>query len=475
MIRSEAVDLVVSAIGAGARHKIAALTRRGALEAITVPAAAAGRTFADGAAERLVTDLLTSRLAGPRGSGERFSTAELIEPALLQVVCARLWHNLPSDTTVITAQQVRAFADADTALAAHCGRVIATVAAEHDLTAERLRSWLCDTFITEPGTRGTVYEGTATTVGLPNAVARALVDQHLLSTELKSGLRWHELLSDRLIEPLRQATDEAPPAPSAVDDLREAERALAVGEFDLAQRYAGQALNTSRDFRLRARSRSLLGNLAYERDKPVEAEAHYREAARLFEAARDTGASARQLAAVGQTLLAQGRTVDAVAELRAAVDRMPNDLVVHTKLALALWQLGEGRAAVAILTSVLGIDGGNPEALQARGEILADLGDSRDAMLDLDRQVPRDRPFTAAARGLALAGLGDHPAAAREIDDAVAKAPRNGPVLLYAARVCALGGEEISSGELARRAIDATDPPLSAQHREIALRLARPA
>jgi tetratricopeptide (TPR) repeat protein len=246
-----------------------------------------------------------------------------------------------------------------------------------------------------------------------------------------------------------------------------------VGELDLAQQYAEQTLHAEPDLRLRAQAHSLLGNLAYEREKPTEAETHYRDAAGLFEAVRDTGAAARQLAAVGQMLLAQGRTAEAVDELHAAVDRMPNDLLMQTELAWALWQLGEGRAAVAILTSVLDIDGANAEALRARGEILADLGDARGAMLDLDRQSAQGRPSTRAARGLALAALGDHLAASQEVDDAVDKAPRNGPVLLYAARAYALGGDKIFSGELARRAVDATDPPLSPPHREAALRLAQ--
>jgi tetratricopeptide (TPR) repeat protein len=223
---------------------------------------------------------------------------------------------------------------------------------------------------------------------------------------------------------------------------------------------------------LRAEATSLLGNLAVERERPKEAEAYYRAAAGLFEAARDTEAVARQLAAAGQMLLAQGRPADAVSQLRAAVDRIPNDLVTQTELGLALWQLGEARAAVAVLTSVLAIDGGNPEALRARGEILADLGDARDAIADLERVVVHARPSTRAARGLALAELGDQSAASRDIEDAIVEAPRNGPVLLYAARATALGGNEAIAKQLARRAVDAVDPALPPQQLQTALQLA---
>lgn len=471
--RSEALELISTTIGNGARYAVAPLARQEALEAVTAPTTGTGKEFIEEAAEKLIVDLQTSRIVPAYGEGERYATDDLVAPTLLQVVCQRLWRDLSPDAAEITMQDVRAFGDVDKALAAYCGQAIAAVAAEHDLTVSRLRSWLVGTFITDLGTRGTVYEGVGTTAGMPNSAARGLVDRHLLTTELKAGLRWYELLNDRLIEPLRKATDEPPPLLTPAYHLQAAERALTLGELELARRYAQHTLRAQPDLRLRAEAQSLLGNLAYEKDKPNEAQARYRDAATLFEAADDTRAAARQLAASGQMLLAQGLTAEAVTELRAAVTRMPHDLVMQTELALALWHLGEGRAAVAILTGVLGIDGGNTEALRARGEILADLGDARDAMLDLERPNLHERPSTLAAHGLALAELGDHPAANRKIDDALAIAPRNGQVLLYAARVSALGGDEISSGELARRAVDATDPPLSQRHREVALRLIR--
>jgi tetratricopeptide (TPR) repeat protein len=245
-----------------------------------------------------------------------------------------------------------------------------------------------------------------------------------------------------------------------------------LGENDLAERYAKEALHTlpDTDLRLRAEAESLLGNLAHERGKPAEAEAYYRAAARLYEAVRDTEAVANQLAAVGQMLLAQGQPADAVEELRAATNRIPHDLVVQTELGWALWQLGQSRAAVAVLTGVLQIDGGNPDALRARGEILADLGDARNALRDLDRVERHVRPSTRAARGLARAELGDR-GAEGEIEGALAEAPRNGPVLLYAARTEALGGNKVAAVELARRALNATDPAPPPHQREAALTL----
>jgi tetratricopeptide (TPR) repeat protein len=134
--------------------------------------------------------------------------------------------------------------------------------------------------------------------------------------------------------------------------------------------------------------------------------------------------------------------------------------------------MGESRAAVSVLTAALQLDGGNSVALRARGEILADLGEARRALSDLNRVTLEERPSSRAARGLALAELGDQPRASLEVDGAVTEAPRNGAVLLYAARAKALSGDEYAAEELARRAVDASDLVLSPHHREVALQLA---
>lgn len=471
--REETVAVMADVLGNGARYEVTALNWQSAVEAVSRPMAAAGRSFADGTAEKLVTDLQTSRIVSDDGA-ERYVADDHIEPALLEVVCARLWDSLPAEVDRITARDIRRYGDVNTALAAHCGMVIAEVADDHDLSAERLSSWLLSTFVTELGTLDKAYEGLTATASMPNVVARALEDRHLLTARPQSGSRWYELLSNRLIEPLRKATEVRPPTVKPDDYLRAAEHALTLGELDLAERYAEEILRTPLESspRLHAEAYSLLGNLAYEREKAEEAEARYREAAGLFAAISDTHAVAHQLAAIGQTLQVQAHLTEAVDELHAAAGWMPNNLVIQVELALALWQLGAGRAAVAVLTTALGIDGGYVAALQARGEILADLGDAQDAMLDLNRVGLQGRPSTRAARGLALAKLGDKSAARRELGDAVAESRRNGLVLLYAARAFALGGDDSAAKELAQQAADATDPPLSPQHREAARQLA---
>jgi tetratricopeptide (TPR) repeat protein len=474
-VREEAAEVMAEVLGNGVRHDLAPLSWPGALDAVSGPMVGTGRSIDDEAVGTLVTSVQTSHIVSADGS-ERHVSDEHVEPALLQVVCAHLWDSLP-DVDQITAREVRRYGDTDTALADWCGTVIARVADDHDLPAQRVISWLLGNFVTEEGTRDKRREGPTATAGMPSTMLRALEDSHLLRARPESGSRWYELLSDRVIEPLRKAAKvgevRRPPA-TPEDHLRAAGHALTLGELDLAKRYAEEILHTplQSGVRLHAKARSLLGNLEYERDKPEKAEKHYREAMRLFGAAGDKRPVVDQLAAIGQTLLLQGRVQEAVDELYAAVQRMPNDLMVKTQLALALWQYGDGRAAVAFLTDVLRVDGGNRAALQARGEILAYLGDARRAMLDLDRVSLQGQPSTRAARGLALAELGDQPAARREIEAAVDEGRWNGLALLYAARAFQTGGDDRAAKEYARKAANATDPPLSPRHREAARQLA---
>jgi tetratricopeptide (TPR) repeat protein len=369
----------------------------------------------------------------------------------------------------------------DRSLAEFCNRALLSVADDHDIPIIELRSWLQRTFITELGTRGTAYEGLARTATMPNAIVRDLEDRHILRAERRSGARWYELQHDRLIEPIKRGGEGAFEATgpfvqaTAQDYLRAAELALADGAWAVAEKHAQEALRICdpADIRIRAEIESFLGNIAHERGLPENAIEHYRAAAGLFEALQDTLAVGQLLAAIGQSLLAQGSRNEAVDELRAAVTRVPNDLTVQTELAWALWHSGHPRAAVPVLSSVLAIDGNTPEALQARGEILADLGEAAEALRDLDRVRRRLRPTSRAARGLALALLGRVGEAEQEVESALAEAGDSGTVLLYAARARVLGGGPASAADLARRARAATDPALPAHQRAEADRLIR--
>jgi tetratricopeptide (TPR) repeat protein len=470
--RTTGLGLLTSSVGVGARHSITGLTPRAAIAAITKPAAAAGRTFADKAAQGIVKDLL-----GIPEDAELPSDCR-VEPSLLQAVCSRLWEELPVSVTEISDRTVQGFSDSDTALAGYCGQVITETSALHGLPPRKLHLWLVVGFTAGRDTRAGL-RGNATTTGMPDGVARDLLDRHLLASEIDDIEQYYRLLSRRLIDPLRMASVTAAASVTSAGFLRAAELALARGALDLAWAHAQRACGTlpeqelrdASGFRERAEAESLLGNVAYRRGEPATALPHYRKAAELMEAAGDSHAAAYQFAAAGQLLLAGDEPGDAISELRAAADRQQSDLGLQIQLALALWQTGDGRGSVMILNSVIDRDGGLVEARRMRGEVLADLGEGNKAISDLDHAAP-DVPSSQAARGLALAENGDHTAAAAEINSALASARRSGLVLLYAARASDLAGDNVSAKERAREAIAATDPPLSPPHKQLALALA---
>jgi tetratricopeptide (TPR) repeat protein len=471
--RTTGLSLLTSSVGVGARHTITGLTPRAAIAAIRKPAMAAGRTFADKAARGIVNDLLSMPESAELPSDRH------VEPSLLQAVCSRLWEELPLSVTEISDGTIREFSDSDTALADYCGQVIAETSSLHGVSPRKLHSWLVASFITGRGTRGGLHEDAATTNKMPNAVLRDLLDRHLLTSEVDESGRYYGLLSPRLIDPLRTASVTAATAVTSAGFLRAAELALARGELDLAWAHAERAcrilpergLRDAAGFRERAEAESLLGNVAYRRGEPAGALPHYRKASELMQAAGDSHAAAYQFAAAGQLLLAGDDPGDAIPELSAAADRERSDLGLQIQLAFALWQAGDGRGAVMILNSVIDMDGGLVEARRMRGEVLADLGEGNKAISDLNQAAP-DVPSSQAARGLALAETGDHTAAAAEINGALASARRSGLVLLYAARASDLAGDNLSAKERAREAIDATDPPLSPPHKQLALALA---
>ena len=336
-IREDALPGYKAVIGDGPQFQLGALGLEEARLAVEGPGA-----FASDAADELIRSIRTSRIVTAQG-GDRLVITDQVEPSLLQAVCGRLQEQLRVNSGVITRRELRRRGDVDAALGGYCSAAIAAVAEVHDIPVAWLRFWLIRTFVTEIGTRDTAAEELTATPDLPRTVARALEDRHLLRAHSAppSGSRWYELLSDRLIEPLRHASDEVSLPEDPAEYLLAAERARITGELGLAERYASEALRVAPDtaLRVRAEASSLLGDLAYEQAELDKAEGHYRHAAILFEVVRDQGAVARLLAAVGRTLVDRGRLAEAIGQLRAAVDRIPADATVQLQLSWALNEL----------------------------------------------------------------------------------------------------------------------------------------
>ncbi|HEY9523858.1 MAG TPA: hypothetical protein VIR33_11515 [Thermopolyspora sp.] len=448
---------------AKARFRLGALSAPAALDACRRPLEGTGRSYAPGAAEALVADLRTVRREGAPGSGDEVvEVRDTVEPVQLQVVCAALWRSLPEDHDVITLADVRA-ANADRTLADFCDRIIDEVAHAHfHGETEKLRLRLRQVFISDMGTRETAYRGMTETAGLPNAVIRALADRHILRLDEDLVGGWVELSHDRLIQPILHGGSAGNGAgrPDPADHLRAAELALSDGQFGPAAKHAEEALrHHGTDTRLRAETESFLGNIHYLADGIEEAVAHYRAAVQLFASLRGSDAAiATLLAAIAQARIHQGDMAAALRELRAAVRQNPADLGIQIKLAWALWYGGRPTAALDVLDNVLNLEGNTAEALRARGEMYADLGEAGKALRDLDRTGPHHLASARAAYALALALSGDPSEAMRVIPPI--QEEQDASILLRVARVLAAGGRHAEASEPARRARRATRPPL---------------
>ncbi|MGH3392490.1 MAG: tetratricopeptide repeat protein [Actinomadura sp.] len=386
-----------------------------------------------------------------------------LDPALLQIMCSHLWEELSPGGNIRPDLPMLV----DRVLRDHCLQALATVATEHGQYPSSLAGRFRQAF-----GRRQRSSGVAETRDVPDAIMLALTDARLLRVDQRAGGRRYHLRQPRLRSIVRRLDPEAATSAQAEQPrLDAAEAAFTAGELDTAWRHAKAVAGaTATDGRLRAAAECLLGTIAYDQDRMQPAIEHYEAATSAFGALGDTAHVGTLLAAVGQ-LKIDGSTAEAVNRLRAALTRLPGDLFVKTALAHALWYAGRTHAAIAVLDDALSQEGGTPEALRLRGELLADLNKAEPALRDLDRINYGDHPSSRAAWALAkrtCEGVG--PAAIEEmalVDDA----DDSGPVLLRLARLLRLEGDADTAAGLAERAVRAQRPPLPQHMHKVAERL----
>jgi len=455
---------------------IGGLRRGAAIEAVQGPMKRAGVWLADDLAAELVDDL-SDPIGTARGPGEE--TGE-IEPAQLQAACRHLYRALQPQV-VITSDFVDVHGLADKALAEFCADVLAETAIRHELSLAALTRWVQIAFVSADGTRAFVPEAHPATAGMPNSIVRGLLAGHLLTAVDSSGRRY-ALASDRLLPAIAMIGRRTLPDDGAEIDaaeyLRLAVAVLADGELKLAQRHAWHALRaTDRgNLRLQADSRSLLGNIAFERGQFELAEQQYLLAAQLSELRQDHAAVGRLLGAIGRIHAKQGRYNAALEDLQAAVTRLPGEITLQTELAKVLWHVGQPQAASAVFGSVLTVEPDYAEALAGRGQVRAEHGNAASALDDLQalrrlRPSMGDQPEVRSAYALALARSGRPESAMQEANAAMASAPDNGLIYLRAAMVASATGAPERATALLRKAEAATGPALSSEQRNEARRL----
>lgn len=189
-----------------ARFRMELLGPEGALEAIVRPALDQGIRFDEGVAERLVDDL--RRIRVQRGPGDEEAAAAtaigpFVEPVQLQVVCSRLWENLPEqDDQAIQWTEVEEHGHVDRALIDFYRSALDAAQADTGVSQKQLRRWFGNELITPMQTRGLVLRGPETTGALPNPAVDVLSRSYIVRSEVRAGARWYELAHDRLIAPI---------------------------------------------------------------------------------------------------------------------------------------------------------------------------------------------------------------------------------------------------------------------------------
>lgn len=183
------------------------LTAEGAQEAIQRPAQALGVEFTTAAAEQLINDLRTTRIQRPDGATEE-RLGPYVEPVQLQVVCYRLWEQLPPRTSRITPEHLKTAGDVDSALADYYALHVADVARQANYKERFIREWVAARLINAQGLRNQVLMEQDRTAGLDNHLIRGLQNAHLVRAENRRGSTWFELAHDRLVRPVRTSNTE---------------------------------------------------------------------------------------------------------------------------------------------------------------------------------------------------------------------------------------------------------------------------
>ncbi len=186
------------------RFRLERLRQPAALLAVKEPLKNTPRSFAEGAAEKLVEDLLKVRIETSAGTSEEV-TGEFIEPVQLQVVCQSLWRELPPGVTVITQDDLRVLGDVNRVLSGFYERSVKEAVKQAHAREGVLREWFEHSLITPAGTRGTVYRGKERTGEVPNVAVEVLENNHLIRGEWRAGSRWYELTHDRFIKPIQRS------------------------------------------------------------------------------------------------------------------------------------------------------------------------------------------------------------------------------------------------------------------------------
>lgn len=184
------------------RYRLDLLGRAAALQAIVMPAKSRHVEFTKAAADLIFENLCRVRVPGSAEASE-WVPGPHVEPVQLQVVCRRLWDDLPEGTTRIDAPAAeRAVADFGGALGGYYNDTVAAVSRDTGVNERRLRDWFDRALINQRAVRTQVPADADQTMAVKAAIP-VLLAAHLIREEKRRIGVWYELAHDRLIEPVR--------------------------------------------------------------------------------------------------------------------------------------------------------------------------------------------------------------------------------------------------------------------------------
>jgi WD40 repeat protein len=189
------------------RYRLTFLGADAARQAIQRPAQESGVEFPDESANQLVDDLRAMLIQQPDGSISQ-ELGPTVEPVQLQVVCRRLWSNLPNTEKTVTLEHVKALGNVNRALADYYALQVASVANMSGVPEREIREWFDRKLITASGIRSQVLMSPDISEGLNNKAVWMLERAYLIRAEKRGGVTWFELSHDRLVRPIRENNSE---------------------------------------------------------------------------------------------------------------------------------------------------------------------------------------------------------------------------------------------------------------------------
>jgi WD40 repeat protein len=181
--------------------RLGLLEKEEALEAVYMPAEAAGVEFTRDAASLLVENLSSIRVQYDGGRKEESAPGLYVEPVQLQVVCRRIWGKLPAGTKTIGIDDIGGVSTVDDALSAYYEDTVRDVSRKCGVSERAIRDWFGRALITRQKTRSQVSQSDDRSVAVHSAL-KPLVDSYLIRSDRRLGSYVYELAHDRLIGPV---------------------------------------------------------------------------------------------------------------------------------------------------------------------------------------------------------------------------------------------------------------------------------